>query len=166
MAKPYNYTDQEKEAIITDICNRVIEEKISFNKAVEDSSITYVTFFNWMTKSEALKELYNYARNIRSDVLFEEIIEIADTTEIGEVTVNKPSGIEVKTGDMIHHRQLKIDARKWVVSKMQPKKYGDKLDLSSSDGTMTPNIINLDALTTEELLLRAKAAKELTKKEG
>jgi hypothetical protein len=49
---------------------------------------------------------------------------------------------------------------------MQPKKYGDKLDLSSSDGTMTPNIINLDALTTEELLLRAKAAKELTKKEG
>jgi len=131
MAKPYNYTEEEKKAIVETICNRVIEEKISFNKAIESSDISYVTFFNWMIKSIELKEIYNYARDFRSDVLFEEIIEIADNTEIGEVTMNKPSGIEIKTGDMTDHRRLKIDARKWVVSKMQPKKYGDKLDITT-----------------------------------
>lgn len=133
MAKPYNYTEDEKKAIVEAICNKVIEDKISFNKAIESSDISYVTFFNWMMKSTELKEIYNYARDFRSDVLFEEIIEIADNTEIGETVTNKPSGIEVKTGDMTDHRRLKIDARKWVVSKMQPKKYGDKLDVTTDN---------------------------------
>ena len=43
---------------------------------------------------------------------------------------------------------------------MQPKKYGEKLDLSSSDGTMTPKA-DLSSFSTEELIKRAKAAKEI-----
>lgn len=125
-----NYTDDQKEMIVTDICNRVIEEKISFNKAIEESEISYVAFFNWMIKSELLKELYNYARNIRSDVLFEQIIEISDTPVEGRKTKITDRGIEETIGDMTEHRKLQIDARKWVVAKMQPKKYGDKLDVS------------------------------------
>jgi len=127
MARPYNYTDEEKEVIITDICNRVIDEKVSFNLAVEESNITYVTFFQWMVKSDKLKELYNYARDIRSDILFEEIVTIADTPVEGVKTKITDKGIETISGDMTEHRKLQIDARKWVVSKMQPKKYGDKI---------------------------------------
>lgn len=132
MAQYKDYTEEQKHQIITDICNRVIDEKISFNKAVEESCISYVTFFNWMVKSSELKELYNYAREIRADVLFEEIIDIADTTEEGTEMIEKPSGTEIKTGDMTNHRRLKIDARKWVVAKMQPKKYGDRIDQNIS----------------------------------
>lgn len=127
MARPYNYTDQEKEIIITDICNRVINDKISFNVAVEESEITYATFFNWMVKSDILKELYNYAREVRSDILFEEIVTIADTPVEGTKIKETPKGTIIETGDMTDHRRLQIDARKWVVAKMQPKKYGDKI---------------------------------------
>lgn len=40
------------------------------------------------------------------------------------------------TGDMIEHRRLQIDARKWRLSKMAPKRYGDKsaLDHRLVDG--------------------------------
>ena len=83
-----------------------------------------------------LRNLYNYAREVRSDVLFEEIIEISDTTEEGIKIKTTERGTETITGDMTEHRKLKIDARKWVVAKMQPKKYGDKItqELTGKDG--------------------------------
>lgn len=132
MSQYKDYTEEQKHQIITDICNRVIDDKISFNKAVEESCISYVTFFNWMVKSTELKELYNYAREVRADVLFEEIVTIADTPIEGEKTKISEKGIEVIKGDMTEHRKLQIDARKWVVAKMQPKKYGDRIDQNIS----------------------------------
>ncbi|CAK0776648.1 conserved hypothetical protein [Gammaproteobacteria bacterium] len=130
------YSKDERKIIFTDICNRVIEDKISFNKAVKDSDISLVSFYNWIFEDDDLKNLYNYAREIRSDVLFEEIIDIADTQEEGITITEKPQGIERKIGDMADHRRLKIDARKWVVSRMNPKKYGDKIqqEISGVDG--------------------------------
>ena len=121
-----NYTKTQKKKIINDICLDVIENSISFNQAVKNSPISRMTFYTWISNFPELDRLYNYARSIRSDVLFEEIIEIADTTEEGTKTkFSKKNGIETESGDMTDHRRLKIDARKWVVSKMQPKKYGN-----------------------------------------
>ena len=128
------------QSIFEDICNRVIEEKLSFKRAVDESDISLVTFYKQLLKSEENKDLYNYARNIRSDVLFEEIIEIADTTEEGTVIKETDRGTEVKRGDMTEHRRLKVDARKWVVARMNPLKYGDKIDVTSKGeqvGTVT-----------------------------
>ena len=141
------YSDEQREIIVRAICENVIENKLSFTQAVNVSPISYVSFFNWISESDKLKELYNYAREIRSDILFEEIIDIADTTEIGETIKDTPVGITTETGDMLGHRKLKIDARKWVIAKMQPKKYGDKLDLTT-DGeklqSSAPTIVFVD----------------------
>lgn len=126
------HTDEQKLKIIVDICDAVIERHLSFNEAVEASPISRVTFYQWIARDKELQSLYNYAREIRSDILFEEIIDISNNTEEGEEIITKPSGTEFKRGDMIRHRQLKIDARKWVVSKMNPKKYGDKLDVTTN----------------------------------
>lgn len=146
------YSNKEKHDIVSSICDMVVDDKISFNKAVSNSGISLVTFYNWISKSTELQTLYNYAREIRSDVLFEEIIEIADTTEEGTIIETDDSGrTKEKKGDMTQHRRLKIDSRKWVVSKMSPKKYGDKLDLSSSDGSMSPKNTIVTTLTPDQL---------------
>lgn len=134
------YSEIEKQKIITDICNNVIENKISFNEAVSVSEISLISFYQWISKDKELQNLYNYAREIRSDILFEEIIEISDTQELGEEETveyddaGKIVSTKLKKGDMLRQRELKINARKWVVAKMQPKKYGDKLDLSNDGG--------------------------------
>lgn len=146
------HTKAEKDNIITAICDKVIEDRISFNEAVKDSEISLVTFYKWISKDVELQTLYNYAREVRSDVLFEEIIEIADKTEEGVTIETDDHGrTKEKKGDMTQHRRLKIDSRKWVVSKMSPKKYGDRLDLSSLDGSMTPKNAIITTMTPEEL---------------
>ena len=148
-----SHSDEQKKDIIFNICNDVIENKISFNEAVDRSDISLVTFYKWITDSIELQKLYNYARQIRSDVLFEEIVEIADTTEEGVVIKETDKGTEIRRGDMTEHRRLKIDARKWVVAKMQPKKYGEKLDLTSDNKALKSDItVIVDRSETAEML--------------
>jgi hypothetical protein len=33
---------------------------------------------------------------------------------------------------MLGHRRLQIDARKWMLGKLNPKKYGDKLEVDQN----------------------------------
>lgn len=163
MAKPLNYTKEQKKELFTKICNDVIENKTSFNQAILNNKITLTTFYSWLIDDDSLKELYNYAREIRSDTLFEEIIVIADTTEEGIKIKETTKGTEILKGDMTDHRKLRVDARKWVVSKMNPKKYGDKVEIdhSSKDGSMSPALSNL---SNEDLEKRLELVSKLEKK--
>lgn len=93
-----------------------------------------VTFLRWVAEDEALEKQYSAAMSLRADVYFEQMMEIADTPLEGEKTkvIDGPDGqkTEVTTGDMIDHRKLQVDARKWALARMNPKKYGDKVDLT------------------------------------
>jgi hypothetical protein len=68
----------------------------------------------------------------------EEILQIADTPRIGVKTKTTEDGIEVTEGDMIEHRRLQVEARKWLLSKLVPKKYGDLQKVEHS-GELTLN---------------------------
>lgn len=158
-----NYTDKQKEEIIVSICDNVIEQKISFNEAVKNSEISLVSFYKWISDNKELQTLYNYAREVRSDVLFEQIIEIADTTEEGIIIETDDHGrTKEKKGDMTQHRRLKIDSRKWVVARMNPKKYGDKSEVDLT--TKGESLNDISQLTTEELIKRANAVKQINDK--
>ena len=65
----------------------------------------------------------------------------------------------VDTG-AIQNKRVKIDAYKWRISKLNPKKYGDKLHLdhSSEDGSINQSAIDLSKLSPETL---AKVIKEI-----
>lgn len=92
------------------------------------------TFFEWIDKDLEKQKQYARATEKRSDVLFEEIYEIANHTEEDHTPF---------TGsNVIQRDRLKIDAIKWMLSKMQPKKYGDKIQNEHS-GEITTNIISL-----------------------
>ena len=71
---------------------------------------------------------YAKARDIALDMLADEVLEIADTTQLGVKTKTDDTGkSETTEGDMIEHRRLRVDARKWYLSKLAPKRYGDKV---------------------------------------
>jgi hypothetical protein len=68
---------------------------------------------------------YARACEIRADVIFEDIIDIADHTAEDHTPF---------TGaNVVQRDKLKIDARKWIVAKLHPKKYADR---SISDVTV------------------------------
>lgn len=129
MAEDKQYTKEERIAIVEAICDRVVLEQISFNQAIKESTINLMSFYRWVAKYEELQPCYNYAREIRSDTLFEEIVNIADS--VNDDIIHTENG-PVENHHVINRDRLRIDARKWVVAKMQPKKYGDKMEVEQT----------------------------------
>ena len=61
---------------------------------------------------------------------------MADTPLIGTKTKETADGIETWTGDCVDRTRLMLDTRKWLLAKLQPKKYGDRVqtELCGPDG--------------------------------
>ncbi len=92
--------------------------------------------------------MYADAREALIDFWRMELIEIADTPQEGLIEKSTPQGPSIERRDMIQHRTLRIETRKWLLSKLRPKQYGDKMQLggaadlppiqSKSDVTLAP----------------------------
>ncbi len=62
------------------------------------------------------------------------MMQIADTPQEGVKTKTLPDGtVETVHGDMIEHRRLQVDTRKWALARMFPKKFGDATLLKHAD---------------------------------
>ena len=139
------YSAEEKAELIRKVLSHVEEGK-SLRKACEEIGIPRTTFEDWERADEALAVQYAHAREKRADLIFEEMLQIADTPKIGTIETAKEWGTEVQTKDMVDHRKLQIETRKWMLGKMSPKKYGERLDLTHAnpDGSaLTVKILRL-----------------------
>lgn len=88
------------------------------------------TIFKWLGANTEFADQYARAREAQADAIFDDILTIADTMQMGKKVKRMPGGkLETVTGDMIEHRRLQVDARKWMAGKLRPKKYGDKIDV-------------------------------------
>jgi len=77
------------------------------------------TFYQWLEADENKAKRYVRACEIRADVIFEDIIDIADHSDEDHTPF---------TGaNVVQRDRLKIDARKWIVAKLHPKKYSDRV---------------------------------------
>lgn len=87
------------------------------------------TFLGWVKEDTDLQKQYARACEVRAEQIFDEILEISNESnadlEIGE------KGNLIINGEAVQRSRLKIDARKWALSKMNPKKYGDKVDVTT-----------------------------------
>ena len=70
-------------------------------------------------------EQYARAREAQADKLAEEILAIADDGRSD--TYLDGEGNEKTDSEVIQRSKLRVEARKWLASKMAPKKYGDKI---------------------------------------
>lgn len=129
-----NYTEKQKTDIFESIIERIINGESVRNILKDKGMPSTKTFYDWLEKDEQKVKHYARATEIRADKIFEEIIEIADHSEEDHTPF---------TGtNVIQRDRLKIDARKWIASKLNPKKYGDKIQNEHS-GDLTTTIISL-----------------------
>lgn len=78
---------------------------------------------------------YIQARKLQEEIIFDQIHYIADTPQRGIKITTKPDGsVETTEADMIEHRRLQIESRKWLLGRMSPKKYGDKIEVDMPNG--------------------------------
>jgi hypothetical protein len=84
------------------------------------------TIFDWLEDHEEFSKQYARARRVQAEVCADEIIELADTPNIGVRIKDGPKGREVVRGDNVERSKLRVDARKWNAAKLLPKKYGNE----------------------------------------
>lgn len=92
------------------------------------------TVLTWEATNKEFAEQYTRARNTGLDIMAQEILDIANTPHEGVIITDKPTGREVQTRDAIDHRRLQVDTRKWYLSKLAPKRYGEKLNVDHAGG--------------------------------
>ncbi len=132
--RPEVWTPEKKQEAIDKILARIATSRDSLKTICsgDDKLPDAQVFFSWLRGNEELNNLYAHAKEAQADVIFEEMLDIADTPQRGVTTKTTANGTDITEEDMLGHRRLQIDTRKWALGKLRPKKYGDKLDLEHS----------------------------------
>ena len=126
MPRPSGFTQEIADAICDRLAAGLSLRKICRSKGMPSKT----SVFKWLGQNSTFADQYARAREAQADGLVDEMVAIADTPFIGTKTKRTSDGkIEKTTGDMVEHRRLQIETRKWVAARMRPKKYGDKLDV-------------------------------------
>jgi len=118
-------------------------------------------FYRLIKENANLNERYARAKEIYASDIFDEIIEIADEAN-ADLEVNEKGQLYI-SGEAVQRSRLKIDARKWILSKLEPKKYGDKIDI---DHTTNGQNINFDYSRLSDAALEELAATKPDTSEG
>lgn len=137
MAKKKEITDKDRIKACYDIFEIIQNDLLSLRKAItyynttqDIVQVTKSTFFDWIEKFN-LTDHYAYAMEVRQDELFEEIIELSNGGEVLDDPVK------------VNRNRLQIDARKWALAKMNPKKYGDKTEVENNVNINNVNLKDL-----------------------
>ena len=85
------------------------------------------TFCGRVLDDKEFSERYARARELQCEAWADEIREESRKSRLGTKIVEKPDGVEITTGDSVDRSRLAVDALKWTLAKLHPKKYGDKV---------------------------------------
>lgn len=141
VGRPTDYNEDAEEYIclmiadghsLKSICEGIKDEEGNVQD-VPEYMPSRVTVYNWLATYKPFLNKYTHAREEQAEKFAQEIVDIADD----------------KTGDVQRDR-LRVEARKWVASKLKGSLYGDK---QSIDHTTKGEAIQKDvrSMTTEEL---------------
>lgn len=116
-----------------------------------------VTVMTWLrTKPDFLKQ-YTRAKEEQADFLAEEMLEIADDGTNDYMTITKGDReYNVENKEVTNRSRLRVDSRKWIASKLKPKKYGEKIDHTTDGESFNKGKINLTNVPLETLLELAR----------
>jgi hypothetical protein len=113
------YSQKQIEDTFNDILSEIEQGNSLISILRRKEFPSTATFYQWLEADEDKAKRYVRACEIRADVIFEDIIDIADHSAEDHTPF---------TGaNVVQRDRLKIDARKWIVAKLHPKKYSDRV---------------------------------------
>lgn len=128
--KKKRYTKEEKQFIIDEICVYLMKGH-SVRKYLRDKGKPAIpTLWKWLGEDEELAKQYARAKELWADIVFEEVVEISDGS--GDDIIRDEEGKEQVNHKVIQRDRLRIDARKWALGKINPKKYGERAQIDQT----------------------------------
>lgn len=136
--RPTDYNED----IASYICSEIASGRSLRSICEEEACPHRQTVFKWLSKYTAFNDQYAKAQKERTEAFAEDILDIADQYSRDE---------EV---DHINRARLRIDTRKWLMSKMSPKRFGEKQEIEHSGNVKH----SLTEMTDDELARIATAS--------
>ena len=117
--------------IATEVCDRLAAGE-SLQSICRDRHLPHErTVRRWAIEDhEGFSPRYTRERELQTECLIDQIVAIADSV-----------ADERESSPAVHAARLRVDARKWIASKMLPRKYGDRLGVDST-GSLTIKIVH------------------------
>ena len=110
----------------------------------------------WLDGSRPeFSEQYARAREAQADKLAEEALQIADDGR-SDTYVDGDGNVKTDT-EVIQRSKLRVDTRKWLASKMAPKKYGDKVAIGGADDLGPVQTVTKEMTDAERAVRLARA---------
>ena len=102
-----------------------------------------VSIYRHLLQSEEFRNKYARAREMQLQVLADELVPLADKDRICHKRTIKADGSEeVVILDQVERTKLQIETRKWLLGKLAPKKYGDKVDMNLSGEVALKQVVS------------------------
>lgn len=131
MGRPTKYS----KALSERLCAKLAEGQ-SMRKVCKETKMPAMqTVFRWLRVYPYFREQYELAKQEAADALTDEMIDIADDGVMTDLVIDGVPVLDPDTGEPykittstgVQHARLRVDTRKWIASKLKPKKYGDKV---------------------------------------
>lgn len=145
------YTKEKKDECFDYIISE-IESGKSLRYALDTNGMpSSKTFYEWLEEkddkgiltkeAEEKVKRYAHACEIRELKLLDEILLIADDQE--DDIIKTEDGRELTNHNVIQRSKVRIEARQWLLGKLNPPKYGVQKTHTEHSGEITTNVISL-----------------------
>lgn len=144
IGRPSKYSQEITDHIVSEMAKgRSLSSIIEH----DDGMPSFPTVFAWMDKHEEFLKQYTRARELQAHRMAEEIFEIADDSSKDTKWEEGRDGeaYEVCNHEWLNRSRLRVDTRKWMLSKVLPKLYGEKVtqELTGKDGAPLSVVVNI-----------------------
>lgn len=133
-------THKFTQELFDSICSEISTSNRGLVSICKDKSLNAKTFYDWIKEDSDLSNKYARAKELQAEYLAEEIILIADDSS-RDTIIHEETGTESFNSEFAARSRLRVDARKWIASKLYPKKYGEKVQNEVTVDTSIAQII-------------------------
>jgi hypothetical protein len=129
--RPSVYTDD----LAADICIRIGDGQSVREIGRAGDMPDARTIFRWLAGNDIFRQQYVLACEARALRMADEINDIADDGSNDWMERFNAEGQSIGwtlNGEHVQRSKLRVDTRRWLLSKLMPKKYGDRLDVNTT----------------------------------
>lgn len=140
VGRPTDYSQE----LADRICEQLAIGKSLRTTCKADDMPEIRSIFRWLRLYPNFSQQYAKAKEESADALFEETIDIADDGSNDWMDNNDPDNPGYRlNGEHYQRSRLRVDTRKWMLSKIKPKKYGDKIEHEHSGKLSLEQLVTL-----------------------
>lgn len=147
MGRPTKYTKE----LAVQICSEISTTSSSLRTICKKLGIAPQSVLNWLNENPDFLAQYTRAKQEQADFLAEEMLDIADDGTNDFMTITKgDASYVVENKEWTSRSKLRVETRKWLASKLKPKKYGEKLDVTTDGEKITTYNVGFKKPDTED----------------